>query len=133
MKIKTFEDLIAWQRAHELVMLVFDLTEKFPRREMFGITSQVRRSAASVAANIAEGFGRGTTREFLQFLRIARGSVEETRYFMILSRDRGYITKEQYLSVARFCDSAGQLLNALARSLAKRIATSHKSRVTSHE
>lgn len=130
MKIKSFEDLIAWQRAHKLVVLVFGLTERYPKREIFGITAQVRRSAASVAANIAEGFGRGTTREFLQFLRIARGSVEETRYFTILSRDQGYITKDEYATVAHLCDSVGQLLNALARSLANRIA--HESQVTSH-
>ncbi|MGH9860612.1 MAG: four helix bundle protein [Candidatus Acidiferrales bacterium] len=125
MNIKTFADLIAWQRAHHLAMLVFDLTESFPRREVFGITAQVRRSASSVPANIAEGFGRGTTREFLQFLRVARGSAGETRYFMILSRDRDYLNEAQFHQVNQLCDSTGQLRNALARSLMRRIATSH--------
>jgi four helix bundle protein len=66
--IKSYRDLQVWQKAHELVLLVFRMTDKFPRTDQFGIVSQVRRSASSVAANIAEGFGRGTTKEFLRSL-----------------------------------------------------------------
>lgn len=85
MKIKRFTELVVWQKAFELALLVYGLTQKFPRTEQFGLVSQMRRSAASICANIAEGFGRGTTREFLQSLRVARGEVEETRCMMMLS------------------------------------------------
>ncbi len=97
---------------------------------MFGLTSQVRRSASSVPANIAEGFGRGTTREFLHFLRIARGSVEETRYFMILSRDRRYITEDEFQQVSqlRFDGAVTECASAITGA-----SFSHESQVTSHE
>jgi four helix bundle protein len=68
--IKSYRDLQVWQKAHELVLLVFRMTDKFPRTDQFGIVSQVRRSASSVAANIAEGFGRGTTKEFCGRFRL---------------------------------------------------------------
>jgi len=116
-KIKSYTDLIAWQRAHDLTLYVFDLTDRFPRSEQFGIVIQARRAAASVPANIAEGFGRGTPKEMIQFLRISRGGLEETRYFMILSRDRNHISPEELQKVNTMADSVGQLLNALIRSL----------------
>lgn len=93
MKIQRFTDLTVWQKAHELVLFVYGATESFPERERFGITAQIRRSCASVAANIAEGFGRRTTGELLRALQIARGEIEETRYFLILSRDLGLLNE----------------------------------------
>src|SRR5260221_1166 len=93
------------------------VTEKYPRSDKFGIVAQVRRSAVSVTANIAEGFGRGTTKELLRSLQIARGELEETRSFMLLSRDLGRISKEEFYGVNAHCDSAGQLINALGRKL----------------
>jgi len=87
---------------------------------MFGVTSQVRRASASVAANIAQGFGRRTTRELLRSLQIAAGEMEETRYFLILSRDLGYLDRAEFDRVSELCDSVGQLINALARSLKAR-------------
>ena len=93
------------------------MTEKFPRSEQFGIVSQLRRSAASVAANIAEGFGRRTTKELLRCLQISRGELEETRYFFILSRDLGHISAMEFETVSGRCDSVAQLINALGRSL----------------
>ncbi|MGA8871604.1 MAG: four helix bundle protein [Candidatus Acidiferrales bacterium] len=89
MKIKSFTELTVWQRAHELSLAVYKLTAGFPRSEMFGMTSQLRRASASVAANIAQGFGRRTTRELLRSLQIAAGEMEETRYFLILSTISG--------------------------------------------
>jgi four helix bundle protein len=120
-KIKTYFELDVWKKAHELALLVFRLTERFPKGDQFGIVSQVRRSCASVAANIAEGFGRGTTREFLRSLQIARGELEETRYFILLSRDLGKISAEDFNRVSAECDSAGRLINALGRSLRNRL------------
>ena len=120
-KINRFSDLTVWQRAHELTLETYRLTEKFPRSEQFGIISQLRRAAASVSANIAEGFGRRTTKELLRCLQISRGELEETRYFFILSRDLGYISATEFENMNGRCDSVGQLINALGRSLKNRL------------
>jgi four helix bundle protein len=122
-KINKFSELTVWQRAHELTLETYRVTEQFPRSEQFGIVSQLRRSAASVSANIAEGFGRRTTKELLRCLQISRGELEETRYFLILSRDLRYIPAEQFESMNGLCDSVGQLINALGRSLKERLRT----------
>jgi four helix bundle protein len=82
MKVKSFEDLTLWQEAHKLTLEVYKLTTKFPGTERYGIASQLRRSSSAVLANIAEGFGRATTRELLRCLQIARGELEETRFFL---------------------------------------------------
>jgi len=116
-KIKSFTELTVWQRAHELSLAVYKLTSGFPRKKIFGVTSQVRRASASVAANIAQGFGRRTTRELLRSLQIAAGEMEETRYFLILSRDLGYVREPDFERASALCDSVGQLINALGRSL----------------
>jgi four helix bundle protein len=120
-KINRFSDLTVWQKAHELTLETYRLTEKFPRSEQFGIISQIRRAGASVLANIAEGFGRRTTNELLRSLQISRGELEETRYFLILSRDLGHISAAAFESMNGRCDSVGQLINALGRSLKNRI------------
>lgn len=133
MKLKSYRELEVWQKAHELVLLVFRLTEKFPRSDMFGIVSQVRRSSSSVAANISEGFGRGTTREFLRCLQIARGELEETRYFMLLSRDLERISEDEFSNVNTSCDTIGKLMNALGRALKQRLTSGHQSPVTNHQ
>ena len=113
--------MTVWQRAHGLALMVYGLTARFPRNEQFGIVSQLRRAATSVAANIAEGFGRRTTKELLRSLQIASGEMEETRYFLILSRDLGHITRVEFDAASAHCDSVGQLINAMARSLKSRL------------
>ena len=123
-KIEKFTDLTVWQKSHELALLVYRLTERFPERERFGVTSQIRRSAASTAANIAEGFGRRTTRELMRSLQIARGEVEETRYFSILSRDLGILPKADFEAVDGRCDVVAKLINALTTSLKRRVGES---------
>jgi four helix bundle protein len=132
-KLKSFTELTVWQRAHELALSVFRLTEKFPRADQYGMVAQVRRSAISVTANIAEGFGRGATKELLRSLQIARGELKETRCFMILSRDLGRISNEEFIGVNAHCDSVGQLINALGRTLRARLGESGQPRVTNHE
>jgi four helix bundle protein len=122
-KINRFSELTVWQKAHELTLATYRLTEKFPRSEQFGIVSQLRRSAASVSANIAEGFGRRTTKELLRCLQISRGELEETRYFLILSRDLNHISLAEFEGMNGRCDSVGQLINALGRSLKNRLGT----------
>lgn len=85
-----WKDLKVWQKAHALVLDVYKVTKEFPKEEMFGLASQLRRSAASIPANIVEGQSRNTTKEYLQFLYNARGSIEETRYHLLLSKELDY-------------------------------------------
>src|SRR5882762_9983666 len=132
MKVKSFEDLTVWQEAHKLTLEVYKLTVKFPGSEKYGVVSQLRRCSSSVPANIAEGFGRATTRELLRCLQIARGELEETRYFVLLSRDLGYVTSEDCDSIAQHCNSIGRLINALGSSLKRRLALGGESPVTNH-
>ncbi len=132
MKVKSFEDLTVWQEAHKLTLEVYKLTAKFPGSEKYGVVSQLRRCSSSVPANIAEGFGRATTRELLRCLQIARGELEETRYFVLLSRDLGYVTSEDCESIAQHCNSIGRLINALGSSLKRRLALGGESPVTNH-
>ena len=87
---KTFEDLVVWQKAHKYVLNCYGLTSGFPRFEIFGLTAQMRRAAISVPANIAEGFKKRSTAERLRFYNIAQGSIEELRYYLILTSDLGY-------------------------------------------
>jgi four helix bundle protein len=131
--IKSYRELDVWKKAHELTLLVFKMTESFPRADLYGIVSQVRHSSSAVAANIAEGFGRGTTKEFLRVLQIARGELEETRYFMLLSCDLGKISPEEFAKIDADCDSVGRLMNGLARSLRARLLRQDQSPVTSHQ
>ena len=130
--LKSFRELEVWQKAHALVLDTYRVTEPFPQRERFGIVAQIRRSAASVPANIAEGFGRRTTKELLQCLAIANGSLEETRYFLILSSDLKYLSVVDFERLDRQCEAVGQMLGALARSLRNRQASLHGSRVAGH-
>ena len=87
---KSFEDLIVWQKAHAWVLIIYRMSEDFPAKENYALTSQLRRAAMSVPANIAEGFKKRGTRDKLRFFNIAQGSLEESRYFLILARDLGY-------------------------------------------
>src|SRR5882672_7285986 len=132
MKVKSFEDLTVWQEGHKLTLDVYKLTVKFPGAEKYGIVSQMRRSSSAVPANIAEGFGRATTRELLRCLQIARGELEETRYFALLSRDLGYVTSGDCESVGAHCNSVGRLINALGSSLKRRLTQVRETPVTSH-
>ena len=86
-----FEDLIVWQKAHQMVLRVYRLTASYPKSELFGLVSQMRRAAVSVPANIAEGFKRRGQSDKARVMNIAQGSLEELRYYFILSRDLGYL------------------------------------------
>jgi four helix bundle protein len=87
---KTFKDLIVWQKAHRFVLATYAITATFPRCEMYCLTSQMRRAAISIAANIAEGFTRRGAPEKIRFLNISQSSLEECRYYLILIQDLGY-------------------------------------------
>ena len=93
---KGFRKLLVWQRAHQWVLLIYKLTEKFPKQETFGLTSQMRRAAVSVAANMAEGYAAGGKGQFGRYLDIAQGSLAEVEYYLILALDLKYITQAEY-------------------------------------
>jgi four helix bundle protein len=114
---KSFLDLIVWQRAVDMTVSVYELTDSFPRKEIYGLTSQLRRAAVSVASNIAEGAGRGSKKEFRQFLNVARGSnCEVQTQLMIASRLN--LTAHQDLEMAEsLSHEVGRMLNGLLQSL----------------
>ena len=89
---KKFEDLAVWQKAHTLVLRVYKMTRGFPKEELFGLSAQMRRAAVSVPANIVEGFYRAGRSDKARFMNVAQSSLEELRYYFILSRDLGYVT-----------------------------------------
>jgi four helix bundle protein len=111
-KLNRFEDLIVWKKAHELVLMVYKETTAFPKHELYGIISQIRRSASSIPANIAEGFRRRTKTEKCRYITISQGSLEETRYFLILSCDLGYCAIDKMIDKA---DEVGKLLTLYYR------------------
>ncbi len=115
----TYRDLEAWQCARLLVLEIYKSTEKFPRAEMFGLTSQLRRAAISVASNIAEGKGRFSDRELGQFLSISRGSVFEIETQITIALDLGFLSISQSQSLLRRCGEVGRLLNGLIKAVRK--------------
>jgi len=119
-KRRDYRDLVLWQKAMELAAEVHRTTLKLPRHELFGMVSQVRRAAVSVPSNIAEGSGRRTTREFIAFLHIARGSLSELRTQLILAERILYLSEADLCCAYRLSDEVGRLLNAVIRGLRRR-------------
>ena len=111
---KTFEDLTVWQKAHGWVLAIYRFTETFPKSELYGLVSQVRRAAVSVPANIAEGFKKRGAKDKLRFFNIAQGSVEESRYYLILSKDLGYGDTSGLLVLL---EEASRLLDSYYRTI----------------
>ena len=114
-----WKDLIVWQKAHELVLAIYKLTSNFPEKERFGLCQQVRRSSTSVAANIVEGKSKKTDKEFCAYLYNSRGSLEETRYHLLLSKDLKYIDSVQYDNIEKLATEVSILLNKLITILNK--------------
>ncbi len=111
---KSFVDLIVWQKAHNLVLAIYKFSENFPKSETYGLTSQLRRSAVSVPANIAEGFKKKGKRDKLRFLNIAQGSLEETRYYLILARDLRYGDPADLMKLV---EEVGKLLGGYSKGI----------------
>jgi four helix bundle protein len=111
--VSDFKSLDVWKRAHQLTLDIYALTASFPKSELFGLTSQLRRAGASVAANIAEGCGRRGDGELVRFLRIASGSNSELEYHLLLARDLRYITHDQHVKLNGSVARVGKLLTAL--------------------
>src|SRR2546427_10541591 len=113
----SFEGLEAWKRCHELALAVYQATKAFPKSELYGLTSQARRAAFSVAANVVEGSAKRGPKEFRRYLDIALGSLTELRYALLFSRDAGLFTREQWEPLDELRRWAGFLLWRLYRSL----------------
>ena len=113
----TFKDLIVWQKAHALVLLVYKLSGKFPHIERFGLCSQFQRAAVSIPANIAEGYKKLSKADKLRFINISQGSLEECRYYVILSKDLAYISIDDYCQLNALVEDVSRLLNAYGRKI----------------
>lgn len=116
-----WKDLEVWKKSHELVLRVYEVTKAFPKNETYALIDQIRRASSSVPANIVEGQNRNTTKEYLQFLYNARGSLEEVRYFLLLSKDLGYMNKNIFESLETDSETLSKMLNGLIKSLASRL------------
>jgi len=117
LKSKTFEDLIVWQKAHQLVLEIYKFTSYFPNHELYGLTSQFRRAAVSIAANIAEGYKKLGYKDKIRFFNIAHASLEECRYYMILSKDLNYGENDKILDLLQ---ETGKLINGYSEGIMKR-------------
>jgi len=119
MKLKNYQDLIAWQKAMDLVEDVYRSSKDFPREEIYALTSQIRRAAVSIPSNIAEGQGRRTTADFLRHLSIAYGSLCEVETQILIARRLKYIAQARLEEVMNRAGEVGRLLNGLMASLSR--------------
>ncbi len=111
---RKFQDLIVWQKAHQFVLAVYKITSAFPKSELYGLASQLRRAAVSIPANIAEGFKKRGKADKARFLNIAQGSLEESRYYLLLAQDLRYCDSSQILEQI---EEVSKLLNTYCRSI----------------
>ena len=111
---KTFRDLLVWQRAHAFVLGVYKMTAAFLKRGVYGLTSQMRRAAVSIPADIAEGFVKRGKADKARFMNVAEGSLEESRYYLILSEDLGYGNTAQLMELL---NEVGRLLSGYSRAI----------------
>ena len=115
-KVQDFHYLVVWQKAHAWVLRVYKLTKRFPDDERFGLTSQLRRAAASVPANLAEACGRGGKHEFSRFVQIAMGSATEAEYHILLAKDLGYLGGQDFDTVGAAVEEVKRMLASLLKT-----------------
>ncbi|MEM8778177.1 MAG: four helix bundle protein [Cyanobacteria bacterium P01_G01_bin.49] len=115
---RNFQDLIVWQKSHEFVLLIYRFTDSFPKREMYGLTSQMRRAAVSIPANIAEGFKKKSPKDKLRFFNISQGSLEECRYYLILAQDLNYGNSTALMSKL---EEVSRLLISYSKAILRRV------------
>jgi four helix bundle protein len=120
-KVEKFEDLKVWQLGHEFVLEIYKITKNYPKGELFGLISQIRRAAVSAPANIVEGYYRNTTKELIRFLYNSRGSAGEVTYFLLLSRDLGYISEVEYIKLRGDYEKLLRMLKSMINKLEKKI------------
>ncbi len=119
--MESYQDLKVWQKAVETVTDIYRMTKGYPKDKMYGLVSQMRRSAVSVPSNIAEGWGRGNTKEYIRFLAIARGSLLELETQLIISEKLGYLCPEKHNVLIKQTGEIGRMLNGLIASLSRQI------------
>jgi four helix bundle protein len=115
--MRNYKDLRVWEEAHNLTLAVYKATQAFPREERFGLTSQIRRASASIAANIAEGCGRRSDGEMARFVQIAMGSGAELSYHLLLARDLGFMKSEEYAELSASLERTMRMLSALSAKI----------------
>jgi four helix bundle protein len=115
--VQDFRELKVWQKAHELTLAIYQVTRSFPRDELYGLTSQIRRSCSSIAANLAEGCGRNGDAEFARYCSIAMGSASETEYHLLLARDLKMITLSDYEELLARATELKRMLTGLTQKL----------------
>jgi len=115
--MKDFRDLTVWERSHKLTLEIYGMTVKFPRFELYGLTSQMRRCSASIGANIAEGCGKRGNNEFQRYLQIASGSASELDYHLLLSRDLGFLPDEDYRRLSGNLTAVRKMFTPLLRKM----------------
>ena len=120
MSVRSYRDLIAWQKAMDLAIAIYRVTEAFPAREQFGLTNQMRRASVSIPSNIAEGQGRGTTKDYVHFLHIARGSLQELETQLLLAQRLTFASESEVPSLLSLCDEVSRLVSGLMNSLVPR-------------
>jgi four helix bundle protein len=113
---QNYQDLIVWQCTMDLVTAIYTATKEFPREELYGLTSQLRRAAVSIPSNIAEGQGRGADAELVRFLRIAHGSLREAETQILIAERLAYLTNEKVSQIMKIASEVGRMLNGLIRS-----------------
>ena len=113
----SFEHVVAWQKAHHFTVLVYQITQDFPKEEMFGLTSQFRRAAISIEANIAEGYKKLSKADKLRFLNISEGSLAECRNYILLSQDLGFLNENQYQQLYDYIEDTSKLLTAYSKGI----------------
>jgi four helix bundle protein len=121
-----WKDLNVWKKSHKLTKKIYKIIANFPKEEVYGIISQIKRSSVSVPTNIVEGFSRNTTKEYLQFLYNSRGSLEELRYLLFLSVELNFLEKSIYDNLELDCEEISKMLNGLITSLKKNLKTNKK-------
>jgi four helix bundle protein len=115
--VGSHKDLHVWQKAIVLANKVYDVTEEYPKHQLFSLAQQLQRSIVSVSSNIAEGSARNSTKEFIYYLNVARGSLAEADTQLIISNNRGYINDETYAEINKLADEVGRMLTKLIQSL----------------
>jgi four helix bundle protein len=115
--VQNFKDLIVWQKSHEFTLRVYKATEKFPVSEQYALVSQLRRASASIGANISEGCGRPTNKDFCNFLHHSLGSCKECENHLLLSKDLGYIKEQEFTELNLQTDQIGKMLNGLIKKI----------------
>ena len=113
----SFKEIKAWQYAHTFVLQVYYITKRFPEYEKFGLCSQFQRAAVSIPANIAEGYKKLSKADKLRYMNIAQGSLEESRYYIILSKDLGYIDNSMYVELESLVEKTSWFLNAYCKGI----------------